>query len=202
MRSPLGRHSAELQLMLARMRSDDEVGGLPALKGGRTSRRRRTREEWSGGWLEISEVASEAEAERLAFETRFEAHTGVRLPGASALPRAPPPPNKATTTGCSATPEASPSRRTRRSAAMSSHLDAALSTSTSSGRTRAISRPAPRGSDTRSLAATSAADTAATASASPPAPMRMHARRPSIAATESHCRSRFARHLRSRAIKS
>jgi N,N-dimethylformamidase len=93
MRSPLGRHSAELQLMLARMRSDDDVGRLVLLRkaDGRLVVAEPGRR-GSGGWLEISEVTSEAEAERLAFEMRFEAHTGVRLPGPSALPRGALPP--------------------------------------------------------------------------------------------------------------
>ena len=93
MRSPLGRHSAELQLcwpgcgrttrsaaVLLRKADGRLVVAEPGRRG-------------SGGCLEkISKVASEAEAERLAFETRFEAHTGVRLPGASALPRGALPP--------------------------------------------------------------------------------------------------------------
>jgi len=93
MRSPLGRHSAELQLMLARMRSDDEIGRLVLLR--KTDGRLVVAEpgrRGSGGCLEISEVTSEAEAERLAFGVRFEAHTGVRLPGATALPRGAQPP--------------------------------------------------------------------------------------------------------------
>jgi N,N-dimethylformamidase len=93
MRAPLARHSEDLQLMLARMRSDTGTGRLVLLReaGGRLvvaepPLRRGDR------WREIAEVESAAEAERLAFALRFETHTGTRL--AQAGPQAPagPPP--------------------------------------------------------------------------------------------------------------
>ena len=82
MLSPLGRHSEELQLMLATMRSDNDIGRLVLLRqaDGRLmiAEPARTRGE---RWREIAEVPDEADAERLAFVMRFEAHTGVRLRG-------------------------------------------------------------------------------------------------------------------------
>lgn len=82
MRAPLARHSEDLQLMLARMRSDTRTGRLVLLRE-RTGRlvvaeppRRR-----GAPWREVAETDSAANAERLAFALRFEAHTGIRPPG-------------------------------------------------------------------------------------------------------------------------
>ncbi len=81
MAAPLGRHSEDLQLMLARMRSDTEVGRLILLREAadrfivaRPPARRGERFE------ELAEFPTPAEAERFAFALRFEEHTGTRLP--------------------------------------------------------------------------------------------------------------------------
>ncbi len=81
MAAPLGRHSEDLQLMLARMRSHTEVGRLILLREApdrfivaRPPRRRGERFE------ELAEFASVADAERFAFALRFESHTSTSLP--------------------------------------------------------------------------------------------------------------------------
>jgi N,N-dimethylformamidase len=81
LRRPIGRHSEELQLILARMRSDTEIGRMVLL---RDRHGRLVVAEPSAGrgerWRELAEVVDPAEAERVAFALRWEAHTGVRLP--------------------------------------------------------------------------------------------------------------------------
>jgi N,N-dimethylformamidase len=81
MAAPFGRHSEDLQLMLARMRSDTAVGRLVLLREkadsfivARPPVRRGERFE------ELAEFSTPEDAERFAFALRFEEHTSTRLP--------------------------------------------------------------------------------------------------------------------------
>jgi N,N-dimethylformamidase len=99
MRAPLARHSESLQLMLARMRSDTSVGRLVLLRE-RSGRLILAEPPSARGapWREIADVATSADAERLAFALRFESHTGMSLPAPAhpghRAPSTPPPVNQ------------------------------------------------------------------------------------------------------------